>query len=180
MGIFLLNSVNELVDSGNLPDANAGQARSLPTNRALENLAKDDERHRELFELFNSTSFDLFADNEGATNMLEMIKPDSASNTLNSYVRLVMNLMNAYMKDSKEFECIYAAYCYEVNQQAALDGMASSVAKINSVGLRLALHEMPSGDTIPALVRSLWSWEDLPCDTMFPTCDLGFTKVEKN
>ena len=42
-------------------------------------------------------------------------------------------------RDGAEFECIYAAYCYEVNEQAKLGGMASSVAKINSVGLRLAL-----------------------------------------
>ena len=44
-----------------------------------------------------------------------------------------------FRRDGAEFECIYAAYCYEVNQQAKLGGMASSVAKINSVGLRLAL-----------------------------------------
>ena len=91
-----------------------------------------------------------------------------------------MNLMNAYMKDSSEFECIYAAYCYELNQQAKLEGMASSVAKINSVGLRLALKDLPSSDTIPALMKSLWSWDDLPCDVLFPSCDVGFTKVEKN
>ena len=28
-----------------------------------------------------------------------------------------MNLMNAYVEDSEEFECIYAAYCLELNQQ---------------------------------------------------------------
>ena len=44
-----------------------------------------------------------------------------------------------FRRDGVEFECIYAAYCYEVNEQAKLGGMASSVAKINSVGLRLAL-----------------------------------------
>ena len=44
-----------------------------------------------------------------------------------------------FCRDGAEFECIYAAYCYEVNEQAKLGGMASSVAKINSVGLRLAL-----------------------------------------
>ena len=99
---------------------------------------------------------------------------------MDSYTKLMMNLMNAYMKDSTEFECIYAAYCYEVNQQAELGGMASSVAKINSVGLRLAMHDLESSDTIPALVKSLWSWQDLPCDLLFPSCDLGFTKVEKN
>ena len=73
-----------------------------------------------------------------------------------------------------------AAYCYEVNQQAKLGGMASSVAKINSVGLRLALKELSSSATLPALAQSLWSWEDLDCDVMFPSCDLGLTKVEKS
>ena len=179
MGIFLLNSVNELVDSGSLPNTN-GQSRSFPTNRALEAIAKDDRRHEELFELFNSTAFDVFGHNPEATNMLEMIKPGNPATIVDSYSKLVMNLMNAYMKDSSEFECIYAAYCYEVNQQAGLGGIASSVAKINSVGLRLALHDLQSVDTVPALVRSLWAWEDLPCDLLFPSCDLGFTKVEKN
>ena len=79
-----------------------------------------------------------------------------------------------------QFECIYTAYCHELNQQAKLQGMASSVAKINSVGLRLALKDLPSSDTLPALVRSLWSWHDLPCEDLFPTCDMGSTKVEKN
>ena len=84
-----------------------------------------------------------------------------------------------FCRDGAEFECIYAAYCYEVNQQAKLEGMASSVAKINSVGLRLAVADLASSDTLPALVSSLWSWHDLPCDSIFPACDLGFTKVEK-
>merc|ERR1719266_2893922 len=41
MGIFLLNSVNELVQSGNLP---AGEARSMPTDTALSNIVKDSSR----------------------------------------------------------------------------------------------------------------------------------------
>jgi len=176
MGIFLLNSVNELVESGNLPE---GEARSMPTNVALENLVKDPTRHKEVFELFNSTAFDFF-DHQDGQSLMEVLKPGNPASTVNNYVRLAMNLMNAYMKDSSEFECIYAAYCYEINQQAKLGGMASSVAKINSVGLRLALKELKSSATLPALAKSLWSWEDLQCDVMFPTCDLGLTKVEKS
>ena len=84
-----------------------------------------------------------------------------------------------FCRDGAEFECIYAAYCYEVNQQAKLGGMASSVAKINSVGLRLALKELRTEATVPALAKSLLSWSDLPCQQLFPTCDLtGGTKVE--
>ena len=151
----------------------------MPTNVALENLVKDPTRHEEVFKLFNSTAFDFFDHQEGQ-NLMEMLKPGNPATTVNNYVRLAMNLMNAYMKDSTEFECIYAAYCYELNQQAKLGGMASSVAKINSVGLKLALKELDGSNTLPALARSLWSWEDLQCDVMFPTCELGLTKVEKS
>ena len=99
-----------------------------------------------------------------------------------------------FCRDGAEFECIYAAYCYEVNEQAKLGGMASSVAKINSVGLRLALKvffisltfllelafkELRTEATVPALAKSLLSWTDLPCQKLFPTCDLtAGTKVE--
>jgi len=175
MGIFLLNSVNELVQTGNLP---AGEARSMPTDTALMNLVKDSSRHEEVFQLFNSTAFDIF-DHEDGQNLLDKIKPTNPASTVNSYVRLVMNLVNAYIRDGAEFECIYAAYCYEVNQQAKLGGMASSVAKINSVGLRLALKELRTEATVPALAKSLLSWTDLPCQELFPTCDLtAGTKVE--
>jgi len=175
MGIFLLNSVNELVQTGNLP---AGEARSMPTDTALMNLVKDSSRHEEVFQLFNSTAFDFF-DHEDGQNLLDKIKPTNPASAVNSYVRLVMNLVNAYIRDGAEFECIYAAYCYEVNQQAKLGGMASSVAKINSVGLRLALKELSTEATVPALARSLLSWTDLPCQQLFPTCDLtAGTKVE--
>ena len=57
--------------------------------------------------------------------------------------KLVMNLMNAYMQDSSEFECIYAAYCYEVNQQAKLEERCQRAMKDKSqclVDLLVLLH----------------------------------------
>ncbi len=54
--------------------------------------------------------------------------------------------------------------------QAKLEGMTANVAKINSVGLRLALKELATEDTLPALIGGLWDWQDLPCATMFPSC----------
>jgi hypothetical protein len=172
MGIFLLNSVNELV-----PESSA---RSMPTHLALTNLVKDSKKHEEVFQLFNSTAFDFFAHEDGQ-NLLDKLKPTNAASAVNNYVRLVMNLVNAYIKDGAEFECIYAAYCYEVNEQARMGGMASSVAKINSVGLKLALREIRTDDTMSALARSLLAWEDMPCEVMFPTCDLqSGTTVERS
>ena len=34
--------------------------------------------------------------------------------------RLVMNLMNAYVQESDEFECIYASYCEKLNNQVRI------------------------------------------------------------
>jgi len=166
MGIFLLNSVNELVDTGSIPGESEG--RSLPTNEALKHLADNSLKHQEIFQLFNMTSLDLF-DEPSSIGALGALLPSTA---VNNYVKLVMNLMNAYVEDTEEFECIYAAYCMELNQQARLSGMASSVAKINSVGLRLALHELRSEDTLGSLMRALVKWEDVPCQELFPGCDL--------
>ena len=117
MGIFLLNSVNELVQSGSLPqgearylmtivilhDVNLYICRSMPTDLALENLVKDSSRHQEVFQLFNSTAFDFF-DHEDGQNLLGKLKPSNTASTVNSYVRLVMNLINAYIRS--ESSCI--------------------------------------------------------------------------
>jgi hypothetical protein len=51
-----------------------------------------------------------------------------------------------------------------------MEGMTANVAKINSVGLRLALKELAAEDTISAVISGLWDWRDLPCATMFPAC----------
>ena len=51
--------------------------------------------------------------------------------------------------------------------------MAANVAKINSVGLRLALKELATADTLSALISGLWDWQDLPCNTMFPSCNIS-------
>jgi hypothetical protein len=112
MGIFLLNSVNELVETGNLPE---GEARSMPTNVALENLVKDPARHAEVFELFNSTAFDFFDHHDGHS-LMEVLKPGNSASTVNNYVRLAMNLMNAYVKDSSEFECICCLLLWDSKQ----------------------------------------------------------------
>ncbi len=49
--------------------------------------------------------------------------------------------------------------------------MASSVAKINSVGMRLVLEEIPGSAAVPAVFRSMIKWKDLDCPTMFPKCE---------
>jgi hypothetical protein len=52
--------------------------------------------------------------------------------------------------DSEEIDCVWVAYCHQLNLQAAPGGMSSTVARINSVGLKLALRQM---------VKDFGNWE---------------------
>ena len=150
-GIFLLNSVNEHITS-------ASQARNLDSNHLhneiLDKLMSD---HETLNQLFNSRA---------------LTEPAGSSMTVNNYLRLLMNLMNIYTSDNsqRDVDCVWQLYCYQLNQQASLGGMASSVAKINSVGMKLILEEIPATAAVPAVFRSMVKWSDLQCDKMFPKC----------
>merc|ERR1719193_1392749 len=58
MGIFLLNSVNDLVDSGGI-NIGSAEPRSLDGGSSLDLLANT-LNHKEILQLFNYTSFDFF------------------------------------------------------------------------------------------------------------------------
>ena len=83
-----------------------------------------------------------------------------------------MNLMNVYTSENSErdVDCVWQLYCYQLNKQAELGGMAASVAKINSVGMKLVLEEIPGSATLPAVFRSMVNYKELQCDKMFPKC----------
>ena len=85
---------------------------------------------------------------------------------------LLLNLMNIYSSDNSErdIDCVWSLYCHNLNSQASLDGMAATVAKINSVGMKLVLEEIPSNAALPAVFRSMVSWNNLNCDKMFLKC----------
>jgi len=127
--------------------------------------------HKEILQLFNYTSFDFFDHSDPESVDASNANGINAASAVNNYLRLVMNLMNAYaLEDSDEFECIYSSYCQQLNNQAKLGGIASSVAKINSVGMRLALNEISPMGTVQALLKTLLAWNDLPCHDIFDHC----------
>merc|ERR1712228_1051836 len=97
------------------------------------------------------------------------VNPAGSSNLINNYLRLLMNLMNIYSSDTsdRDVDCVWKLYCYQLNEQANLGGMASSVAKINSVGMKLVLERIPGSAAIPAVFRSMMNWNNLECDKMF-------------
>ena len=99
-------------------------------------------------------------------------KAAGSTNSINNYLRLVMNLMNIYTSSESErdVDCVWKLYCYQLNEQAKIGGMASTVAKINSVGMKLVLEEIPGSAAFPAVLRSMIHYKDLQCEQMFPKC----------
>ena len=138
---------------------NYNQARSLDSQEysVLQKVMND---HETLSKLFRSVE-------------LSEEKPAAGSSlTINNYLRLLLNLMNIYSSDNsdRDVDCVWSLYCHNLNSQANLEGMAATVAKINSVGMKLVLEEIPANAALPAVFRSMVSWKELNCNEMFPKC----------
>ena len=58
----------------------------------------------------------------------------------------------------------------EAIAQAKLGGMVSSVARINSVGMRVMLRQLPRTKAVTAILHNLMNWRELDCQAMFPKC----------
>jgi hypothetical protein len=152
-GIFLLNSVNEHITAS---AGSSSKARSLEDHDILLKLMTD---HESLGRLFD----------DGRS----MGNPAGTSMTINNYLRLVLNLMNIYSGEEagRDVDCVWRLYCHQLNSQAQIGGMASTVARINSVGMKLVLEEIPGSAAVPAVFRSMINWKQLHCPEMFPKCE---------
>jgi len=153
-GIFLLNSVNEHLTSSAQESARSFPNSETGTGRALEQIFLE---HETLSKLFRGRSLDAAA---------------GTSMDVNNYLKLLMNLMTIYNSEEKErdVDCVWQLYCHVLNKQAEIGGMASTVAKINSVGMKLVLEELPASAAVPAVFRSMIHWNPLECAQMFPRC----------
>ncbi len=109
----------------------------------------------------------------------------SAGASLNSYLRLLMNLMNAYRDGSEsDLQCLWRAYCVQLNDQASVSsssaggvmgGWGGTVARINSVGMRVMLDLLPPRHAAVEVAKAMMDWQDVRCQEMFPLCqkDVG-------
>ena len=109
---------------------------------------------------------------------LNLVEEEAAgqSKWINDFMRLSINLMKIRQKgDDESMDCVWRLYCSELNDQASAGrGMASTVAKINSVGFKVMLNLMPEGvdntQVTKTLLRSLYKWENLDCESLFDKC----------
>ena len=64
-----------------------GEARSMPSNTALQNLATHSLKHQEILRLFNNTGFDLFRETEDGEAVLDIVQTGNPASPINNYVR---------------------------------------------------------------------------------------------
>ena len=60
--------------------------------------------------------------------------------------------------------------------KASVGGMASTVARVTSVGMRAVLltsKEMAPSEAAREVVANMWHWRNMDCDAMFPKCGSG-------
>ena len=59
--------------------------------------------------------------------------------------------------------------------KASVGGMASTVARVTSVGMRAVLQtsEMAPSEAAREVVANMWHWRNMDCDAMFPKCGSG-------
>ncbi len=166
-GIFLLNSVNEI--GSNLVEARSFNDDNGHAEAELDALNEIFENHPEISQLFL---------NEQESEQEQM--SSYQTNGVNGFLRLVMNLANAYETTSKnettpELACLWSAYCHQLNRQASYQGMMSTVARINSVGMRVLVKDVDSNEAIRAILSAMLRWQDLDCQAFFPDCPDGTT-----
>ena len=164
-GIFLLNSVNDVKAT-----TNGGRSYQSVNSHVLKSLF---DSNSEILQLINS-------DDEFSSRKFE--KAAGASASVNSYMRLVINLLKIFYLDqnNSDLDCIWQIYCNEINDLASAGGMPATVAKINSVGVKVMLNMLPNEDnpTTKSLLRSIFNWQSMDCKNMFANC--GNTTITKS
>ena len=59
--------------------------------------------------------------------------------------------------------------------------MASTVARITSVGMRAILTEdMPPSEAVRSVVSNMWQWRNMDCDGMFHKCSSRVESVRSD
>ena len=56
--------------------------------------------------------------------------------------------------------------------KASVGGMASTVARVTSVGMRAVLTgDMAPSEAVRRVAANMWQWRNMDCDGMFPKCN---------
>lgn len=161
-GIFLLNSVNNIMAKHSVARNFGASAPELnKEDLALKSLWDGEEK-------FNDEAIEEPVNEEDNS----LVRAAGQSRNVNNFLRLLMNLMKAYSSgDDSDLDCIWYHYCQQLNRQAAYGGVISTVARINSVGMRVILKDISSRSALGALTKSMVNWQDLECRDLFSKCN---------
>ena len=80
-----------------------GEARSMPSNTALQNMATHSLKHQEILRLFNNTGFDLFRETEDGEAVLDIVQTGNPASPINNYVRNGGRMVVVYTKKNNKY-----------------------------------------------------------------------------
>lgn len=161
LSVFLLNQMDQLLDA---------QSEAVASSRNFQRKKKTqevEERPRH----FNSLNI-LLVDSKRLENTTDSGNI-LAKEYSNNYAQLGVNLIKASQMERAEgngIDCIWTAYCIELNNRASLKGVVGSIARINGIVLELMSGQLVPRQALEKLLPSLMKWTDLQCHTLFPKC----------
>jgi len=126
-GVFLLNQIHNLIGQTTSTEGVEGrELRMVPSEGT------------DLQILFNPPTLDNTGENQRKTGTVETkssgrnsMGSSSSGSTANNMFRAMLNLLNAYTKDSQALECIWAIYCEDLDKTSANEGLYGIAARIN-------------------------------------------------
>lgn len=129
-GVFLLNQIHKMVGTS---FSDGSEGRELSHNTLEES---------PLSVLFNPPSSDIPEDrlvqrlglgNSGKSQSRNFVESSGtkSSDYYNNMFRAMLNLVNAYTKDSQALECIWAIYCEDLDKTSSSEGLYGIAARIN-------------------------------------------------
>ena len=175
LGLFLLNQIDALLK---LQTETAADNATNETGRSLHPSASLSDsqpwRYNRLNVLladpseFNAGSAD--SPSEDVKMIIERVTDNDRDThfDVNNYARLALNLIKV-SHANESIDCLWHAYCSELNNRAPLDGVVGAVARWNGVLLRLMAGQLSAYSSINQFIETLGRFHDLQCGDLFPT-----------
>ena len=123
-GVFLLNQIHALIGKESSEGRKQGRQLNMNTleDSQLDLLFEPPPVHE------NDKTF------ENAKKESFSAEESTSPGYVNNMFRALLNLVNAYTKDSQVLECIWSLYCQDLDKTSAKEGLYGIAARINRWG----------------------------------------------
>ncbi|KZS16764.1 Uncharacterized protein APZ42_017345 [Daphnia magna] len=119
---------------------------------------------------YNSLNL-LFTEPNNNTDIEGVINNVGDEDSADDYIWAAHNILRASKDLSGEgLDCIWSAYCTEIDNRASLDGVTGALARMNAVVLKMVTGWLSPSTAVIKLIRSPFNWNGIDCNKLFPRC----------